>query len=67
MMIEECLLTVFLMIASDAELIFDKSVPKISGDLQIAQRPKWVRSSAVVRPPLPTSYRNLILDSKDWR
>ena len=48
-------LTELLMIANEAALIFERSVPRIKGDFEIAQMPKWARSSAVVMPPLPTS------------
>jgi hypothetical protein len=48
--------TLFFMIASDEFLIFDRSVPRMMGDLAIAHIPMCVRSSASVRPPLPISY-----------
>lgn len=45
----------FLIMAREAALILVKSVPRIMGLFEIAQMPKWERSSAVVRTPLPIS------------
>lgn len=48
--------TAFLIIAREEAFIVARFVPRIMGDLAIAQRPKCARSSASVRPPLPISY-----------
>jgi hypothetical protein len=51
--------TAFLIIAREEAEIVARFVPRIIGDLAIAQRPKCARSSAAERPPLPISYRTL--------
>jgi len=49
--------TAFLIIAREEEEMLARFVPRIIGDLAIAQRPKCARSSAAERPPFPISYR----------
>lgn len=53
---DDDLRTLFLIMFKEELEIFVKSVPRMMGDLAIAQRPKCARSSAALRPPLPISY-----------